>query len=145
MHLLKISLTEHVQELMHEDILLDEEQMKQQFEEEPSLLEEMDPWPKQAKEYVIPMILASPQPIPNLSKMHPFLLAFSTPYCGRVMYFVDYLDTQPPIPFMLTCFLAGSTNYATIYRRKLLFERTKTRAKDTYNKSLMGGNTLLKF
>ena len=81
---------------------------EQQFEEEPSFLEEVELSPQlmeqqfvvelspqEVKECALPlpMILTSPQSTPNLPKIHPLLLVFLTPSCGRIPYFIDYLDT----------------------------------------------------
>ena len=125
--------------------------MEQQFEVKPCFLEEVEVSlqqleqqfvvelsPQEVKECALPlpMILISPQSTPNLPKIHPFLLVFLTPSCGRIPYFIDYLDTQPPIPFMLTCFVAGSprvVDYATLHGRKPLFEHTECLAKDIEN------------
>ena len=93
MQLQKISLTELVQEPVCEDILLDEEPMEQQFEEDPSFPDEVEPSLQEVKECALPMILTSPQPTPNLPKIHLILFAFSTTSCGGIPYFVDYLDT----------------------------------------------------
>ena len=114
-HLQTISMIERVQEPMLEDILLNEEPMSVCL---PLL-----------------MILTS-QSTPNLLKIHPLLIVFLTPSCGGSMYFIDYLDTQPPIPFMLICFVAGSprvVDYITLHRRKALIEHTECRAKDIEN------------
>ena len=104
MHLQTISMTEHVYEEVRKDILLDEESIEQQFEDEPSFSDELELSLQEAYECVLPlpMILKSQQSIPNLSKIHLFLLAFLIPSCGGILYFVDYLDTQPLIPFTMT-------------------------------------------
>ena len=88
--LLTISLNdEFMQEPIREDILLNEEPMKQKFEE-PSFLKEVEPLPQKAKECVLQLILTLPQPTPNLPKIHPLPFAFSTLSYGEVSYFVDY-------------------------------------------------------
>ena len=149
MHLQTISMIERVQEQVREDILLDEEPIEQQFEEEPSFPEEMELLPQEAKECALslPMILTSSQSTHNLPKIHLFFLLFLIPTCGGIPYFVDYLDTQPPIPFILTCFVAGSprfVDYATLHGMKPLFEHTECQAKDIKNQVLDGRQPIIK-
>ena len=133
-NLLTISLTDElVQELVHEDILLDKEPMDQKFEEEPSFPKEVETSPQEAKECVLPMILTSSQPTPNLHKIHLLPFAFSTLSYGEVLYFVDYKDTWPIILFKLTYFMAGSprvVDYATLHGRTPYFEDTRSLAID---------------
>ena len=111
------------------------QQLEQQFVVELS--------PQEVKDCVLPlpMILTWPQSNLNLPKIHPLLLVFLTPSCGGSPNFIDYLDTQTPIPFMLTCFVAASTrvvDYATLHGRKPLFEHTECQAKDIENQALDG-------
>ena len=135
--------------------------MEQQFEEEPSFPKEVELSPQPMEQQFVvelspqeieecalplPMILTLPQSTPNLPKIHPLLLVFLTPSCGRIPNFIDYLDTQPPIPFMLTCFVAGSprvVDYATLHGRKPLFEHTECQTKDIENQALDGRQPII--
>lgn len=124
---------ELVHKLVHEDILLHEEPIKQQFEEEPSFPEEVETSPQEAKECVLLMTLTSPQPTPNIPKIHPFPFALLTPSYGEVPYFVDYQDTWPTVLFKLTYFMARSprvVDYATLHGMTPYYEDTENLAND---------------
>ncbi len=79
------------------------------------------------------MILTSPQPTPNLPKIHHLPFEFSTPSYGEVPYFVDHQDKWPPTLFKLIYFVAGSprvVDYATLHGRTPYFEDTESLAND---------------
>ena len=117
------TLSELVQNMMHVDLLIDEEPMAQQLNDEPSHSEvEQEPSPKELKECILPMISISLQHTPSGAKIS-FLLPIPT--CREVPSFVSTLDTRPTIIFKPTYIMAellAVVDYTTFHGRKLLFE-----------------------
>ena len=105
------------------NLMIDEEPMGQQLNDEPSLSEvDQEPSPKEPRVCLLPMISISPQHTPSCAKIS-FLP--SIPAYREILSFVDYLDTQPPVLFKPTYFVAGLlrvVDYATLHGRKPLFK-----------------------